>query len=88
MAREGSSVPYTGLYHVQCRQLMNRTIGEVMTDPISVQADVPLMEAVHRMVVKHQINLPVLDGDVLVGVIRDKDILMDVAGELGLLGEE
>ena len=46
------------------------------------------MEAVHRMVVKHQINLPVLDGDVLVGVIRDKDILMDVAGELGLLGEE
>ncbi|MFH0881797.1 MAG: CBS domain-containing protein, partial [bacterium] len=88
MATESGSVPYTGLFHVQCRHLMRQTIGEVMTKPVTVQADVPLMEAVHLMVIHHQINLPVLEGNELVGVIRDKDILMDVAGELGLLEDE
>lgn len=88
MAESNVSIPYTGLYRSQCRLLMEKTIGEVLVNPIAVQADAPLMEAVHLMVSQHQINLPVLESDRLVGVIRDKDILMDVAGELGLLTEE
>ncbi len=87
MATESGSVPYTGLFHLQCRHLLSKTIGEVMAEPITVQADAPLMQAVHLMVVHHQINLPVLSGDKVIGVIRDKDILMDVSGELGLLDE-
>lgn len=63
---------------------MNMKVGALVDDEVLyVEADAPIMEALMVMVREHQINLPVFDRDKLVGVIRDKDILIDLAGELG-----
>jgi CheY-like chemotaxis protein len=82
---DGPVLGLTGMFHARCQQLMNMPIkGLVKTEVISVDADAPLMEALFIMVKEHQINLPVMEDGELVGVIRDKDILIDLGGEIGL----
>lgn len=81
---ESPSLGLTGMFHARCMQLMNMKVGALVDDEVLyVEADAPIMEALMVMVREHQINLPVFDRDKLVGVIRDKDILIDLAGELG-----
>jgi CBS domain-containing protein len=60
-----------------------RKIGEVMTrDPVSVTPDTPLKEIVALME-RHRIKrVPVLDGDVPVGILSRADLIRGLAGAL------
>jgi hypothetical protein len=60
-----------------------RKIGEVMTrDVVSVTPDTPLKEIVELME-RHRIKrVPVLDGEVLVGILSRADLLRGLAGAL------
>jgi CBS domain-containing protein len=60
-----------------------RKIGEVMTrDVVSVTPDTPLREVVELME-RHRIKrVPVLDGDVLVGILSRADLLRALADAL------
>ena len=60
-----------------------RRIAEVMTrDPVSVSPDTPLQEIVALME-RHRIKrVPVLDGDVAVGILSRADLLRGLAGVL------
>ena len=60
-----------------------RRIGEVMTrDPVSVTPDTPLKEIVELME-RHRIKrVPVLDGEVPVGILSRADLLRGLAGAL------
>ena len=61
----------------------SRRIAEVMTrDPVSVAPDTPLKEIVGLME-RHRIKrVPVLDGEVPVGILSRADLLRGLAGEL------
>ena len=60
-----------------------RRIGEVMTrDPVSVTPDTPLKEVVELMERRRIKRVPVLDGDVPVGILSRADLLRALAGVL------
>lgn len=50
----------------------------------TIGPDTPLMEAVQLMDSSGMINLPVMAGPELLGILRDKDILLEIAQHLGL----
>lgn len=59
-----------------CQSLQQRTVGEQMTaDPVVATADADLQEVMGIMT-KHRIrHLPVMDGDVLVGLVSIGDVV-------------
>jgi CBS domain-containing protein len=60
-----------------------RKIGEVMTrDPVSVTPDTSLKEIVELMERRRIKRVPVLDGEVPVGIISRADLLRGLAGAL------
>jgi CBS domain-containing protein len=60
-----------------------RRIGEVMTrDPVSVTPDTPLKEIVELMERRRIKRVPVLDGDVPVGILSRADLIRGLAGVL------
>jgi len=60
-----------------------RKIGEVMTrDPVSVTPDTPLKEIVELMERRRIKRVPVLDGDVPVGILSRADLIRGLAGAL------
>jgi CBS domain-containing protein len=60
-----------------------RKIGEVMTrDPVSVTPDTSLKEIVELMERRRIKRVPVLDGEVPVGIISRADLLHSLAGAL------
>jgi CBS domain-containing protein len=60
-----------------------RKIGEVMTrDVVSVALDTPLKEVVELMERRRIKRVPVLDGEVLVGILSRADLLRAVLGAL------
>src|SRR6516165_2504909 len=60
-----------------------RRIGEVMTrDPVSVTPDTPLKEVVELMERRRIKRVPVLDGDVPVGILSRADLLRALLGAL------
>jgi len=76
---------FTGMFLAQCKVFGNRGIGELLGDQVSVDVEAPLMEAVHLMVQHHYINLPVVKNGELVGILRGRDIVLEIAGSLGSL---
>jgi len=62
-----------------------RNILELMGENVSVDINAPLMEAVHMMVKHNIVTLPVMKAGELVGVIREKDIILEIAKNLGTL---
>lgn len=83
-----TSLPYTsyftGMFLAQCKLVGKRRIADLLEDPVSVREDAPLIEAVHLMVIHHVVNLPVMRGNDLVGIIREKDIIVEIAGKIGV----
>lgn len=75
---------YTGMFLVQCKLMGNRKIADLLEEPVSINEDAPLIEAVHLMVMHHLINLPVMRGGQLVGIIREKDIILEIATRMGV----
>ncbi len=76
---------FTGMFLAQCKILGNRTIEELVSEQITIDIEAPLMEAVHLLVEHHLINLPVMRDDELVGILRGRDIILEVASSMGSL---
>lgn len=70
---------FTGMFLAQCKLIGRRNLRDLMEDPVSVDADAPLMEAVHLMIEHHLVNLPVMKGGTLVGILRERDIILEIA---------
>jgi CheY-like chemotaxis protein len=70
---------FTGMFLAQCKVVGHQPVGELVTDHSSVAIDAPLIEAIHLLVTRRLINLPVMRGGELVGLLRDKDLLLEVA---------
>ena len=76
---------YTGMFLAQCKVIGKQTLRDIMGPPITVEIREPLMTAVYLMVKHHLVNLPVTDRGELVGFIREKDIVLEVAEKMGSL---
>ncbi|MBU1320387.1 MAG: response regulator [candidate division Zixibacteria bacterium] len=74
---------FTGMFLAQCKVLGSRRIEELVGDPIVVEADAPIMEAIHLMVDNRLINLPVVKSGQLVGILRGRDVVLEVARSMG-----
>lgn len=77
---------FTGMYLAQCKVIGEKSMAELMGDFVSIQVDAPLMEAVSIMTRYRVINIPVLKDDELVGILREKDIILDIARNIGVAG--
>ncbi len=75
--------PYTtffsGMFLAQIKVVGNRNIQETMEENIYVDLYAPIMEAVHLMVNHHLINIPVMNKGKLLGIIREHDIILEIA---------
>ena len=71
---------FTGMFLAQCKTMGKLQVSDLLSGPCpSIDLDAPLMEAVHQLTTEHQINLPVMREGRLVGILRDKDILLEIA---------
>lgn len=73
---------FTGGFLAQCKVIGNRPFTEIMDELVTVELDAPLLRAVHLMVTHHQISLPVIDRGLLVGVLRDRAVVVEIARNL------
>jgi len=82
---EGSpySTFFTGMFLAQCKLIGKRDLRELLGDQVTVDVNAPLMEAVHLMVKQHVVNLPVVKEGELVGVLRGREIIIEVADSMG-----
>jgi len=70
---------FAGMFAAQCKVMVHRSVIDLMTRPVTVDVRAPLMAAVHLMA-RHRLSaLPVTDGDILVGVLRDRAVLLEIA---------
>lgn len=77
---------FTGMFLAQCKVLGKRRIVELLSDElVAIEEVAPLMQAVKLMVEHRLINLPVMRGDELVGVLRESDIVYEMLRNLGSL---
>jgi len=79
---------FTGMFLAQCKMIGRKKIGDIMGENITVDLFAPLMEAVHLMIQRHLITLPVMQGAKLVGVLREKDIVLEIAEYMGVVVRE
>ena len=70
---------FTGMFMAQCKLIGRRNIHELMDELVSVEIHDPIMKAIHLMVHHHLINLPVMDEGELVGILRERDIILEIA---------
>lgn len=70
-----------GFFAQRSESEANKTVREIMKDLelITIQADAPLLKAVHTMVHNRVGSLPVLDGDMVVGMIQINEIFREIA---------
>jgi CBS domain-containing protein len=58
------------------------TVKDVMTSrPTSIASDAMVVEAARRMLSEDVGSLPVVDGDALVGMITDRDVVLQVVAK-------
>jgi len=75
---------FTGMFLTQCRVIGKRYLWELMADKaICVEHDAPLSKAVYLMAQNHLVNLPVMNKGELVGILREKDIIKEIADNIG-----
>ncbi|UCF36236.1 MAG: response regulator [Acidobacteriota bacterium] len=70
---------FTGMCLAQCKLLAQRGIAELIDDDTTVDVSAPLIEAIHKMVIHNLINVPVVDEGRLVGVLREREIVAEIA---------
>ncbi len=74
-----SSVPsQTGMFVARCKLFGDVTAGEMIGEQRFVDIDAPLMEAVELMAVDNLINIPVLKEGELVGMLTDRNLLLEM----------
>ncbi len=74
---------FTGMFLAQCKTMGNLRVSDLVDEPCYVTTDTPLMEVVNLMVTESRINLPVRERGEVVGIIRDKDLLTEIAQYMG-----
>ena len=67
-----------GMFLARCKLLGTITAGEILGEQRFVDIEAPLMEAVQLMVVDSLINIPVLKQGELVGVLTDRNLLLEI----------
>jgi DNA-binding response OmpR family regulator len=78
-ARKETYAPFeSGMFVARCKLLGAITAGEVLGEQRFVEIEAPLMEAVQLMVVDSLINIPVLRQGELVGVLTDRNLLLEI----------
>jgi len=70
---------FTGMFLAQCKVIGQANISSLVSEKVFVDVDAPLMEAVHLLIEHKRINLPVVKGGKLVGIIRGRDIILEIA---------
>ncbi|MBN2242842.1 MAG: response regulator [Acidobacteria bacterium] len=70
---------FTGMFLARCKVLGKRSLRELLTENITIEADAPLMQAVHLMVRHSLINLPVMEEGRLAGILRERDVVLEIA---------
>ncbi len=71
---------YTGMFLAQCKVIGDRIVGDYFDkeEMIAIHEHTPLIEAAVNMAEHRLINLPVLRGGEVVGILRDKDLFREV----------
>lgn len=70
---------FTGMLLAQSKVFGRKTIGSLVRRRVVVEVDTPLMEAVHLLVEHKLINIPVVRGGQLVGILRGRDLILATA---------
>lgn len=70
---------FTGMFLAQTKVIGKHSLHDLITEPVAVSVNDPLMKAVHLMVQHHLINLPVMDGGRPVGILRERDLILEIA---------
>ena len=73
---------FTGMFLAQCKVIGRRDLTDIMGEKTTVNVQAPLMEAVHLMTRDHLINLPVVLEGELVGILRERDIILEIANNI------
>jgi ActR/RegA family two-component response regulator len=77
---------YPGMFVAQCKVMGKRSFTDLMGKSVTIDARAPLLAAVHLMVRHRMSALPVTDGDRLVGVLRDRAVILEIARHMPSLG--
>ena len=75
--------PANTRFESELKKAVAATVGDVMTaDPVTVQVTAPIEDVATVLADRGVSRLPVLDGDVLVGIVSKHDIVRAIAGGL------
>ncbi len=75
--------PAHARFEGELKKAVAATVGDVMTsDPVTVQVDTSIEDVATVLAERGVSRLPVLDGDVLVGIVSKHDIVRAIAGGL------
>ena len=70
-------------FESELKKAVAATVGDVMTaDPVTVQASTPIEDVATVLADRGVSRLPVLDGEMLVGIVSKHDIVRAIAGGL------
>jgi CheY-like chemotaxis protein len=70
---------FTGMFLAQCKLIGKQTVEDLIEDKSFIGEEAPLIKAVHMMVSRHLVNLPVLAKDGrLAGILRESDVIQEI----------
>lgn len=69
---------FTGMFLAQCKLVGNHLVGDLHYQVHAIDLQAPLMEAVHLMVSQRLFDLPVLQEGRLVGMLRNRELLLEI----------
>ncbi|MCF7811283.1 response regulator [bacterium] len=75
---------FTGMFLAQCKLISKRSIKDLMPRQIFIKLQAPLMESISLMIEHKLINLPVMMDDELVGVLRERDIIVEIVESVSI----
>ena len=70
---------FTGMFVAQCKVITHKTFVDILETLVSVDVHAPLMEAIHLMVDNQLSSLPVTGDGELVGILRDRAVILEIA---------
>ena len=73
---------FTGMFLAQCKLIGKRNIMDLMAKQVFISVQAPIMEAVHLMIKGNLINLPVMIGAEIVGILRNRDVILEIANSI------
>ncbi len=78
--RYRESPNFSGMFTILSRDLTTKPVREIMSEvPPRLQADANLMEAVSMMLSRHVRRLLVAESGLIVGVLREQDLVFEMA---------